>query len=121
MAKRRANTNARAEIWQEIVADPQDGIYACEQLANPLERHLKDFRRAAEFAQLALAKLRCQRSALARSLSRCSFHTAGAKIPAPPIARLQHSNANQRRLGKTACLFPRSIGEPEAERRCADR
>src|SRR6202795_3294918 len=33
MAKRRGEHDRAAEIWREIVADPQDGIYACEQLA----------------------------------------------------------------------------------------
>src|SRR5213592_3651467 len=51
-----------AEIWLEIVADGHDGIHACEQLAIYYERHAKDFPRATEFAQLALAKLRRQRS-----------------------------------------------------------
>jgi len=44
------------------VADGHDGIHACEQLAIYYERHAKDFPRATEFAQLALAKLRRQRS-----------------------------------------------------------
>src|SRR5713226_7992318 len=62
MAKRRGEHSRAAEIWQEIVGDPQDGVYACEQLAIHYERNAKDFSRAAEFAQLALAKLRRQRS-----------------------------------------------------------
>ena len=62
MAKRRGEHARAAEIWLEIVADANDGIHACEQLAIYYERHYKDFYRAAEFAQLALAKLRRQRS-----------------------------------------------------------
>src|SRR5438067_10865607 len=62
MAKRRGEHARAAEIWLEIVADANDGIHACEQLAIHYERHYKDFYRAAEFAQLALAKLRRQRS-----------------------------------------------------------
>ncbi len=65
MANRRGEHSRAAEIWQEIVGDPQDGVYACEQLAIYYERNAKDFSRAAEFAQLALAKLRRQRSSLA--------------------------------------------------------
>ena len=62
MAKRRGEYSRAAELWQEIVEDPQDGVYACEQLAIYFERNAKDFFRAAEFAQLALAKLRWQRN-----------------------------------------------------------
>jgi uncharacterized protein YprB with RNaseH-like and TPR domain len=62
MAKRRGEHARAAEIWLEIVADLHDGIHACEQLAIYYERHAKDLTRAAEFAQLALAKLRRQRS-----------------------------------------------------------
>src|SRR5205809_915578 len=62
MAKRRGEHTRAAVIWLEIVADGHDGIHACEQLAIYYERHAKDFPRATEFAQLALAKLRRQRS-----------------------------------------------------------
>src|SRR5438445_766997 len=62
MAKRRGEHARAAEIWLEIVADANDGIHACEQLAIYYEHRYKDFYRAAEFAQLALAKLRRQRS-----------------------------------------------------------
>ena len=62
MAKRRGEHARAAEIWLEIVADANDGIHACEQLAIYYERHYKDFYRAAEFAQLAVAKLRRQRN-----------------------------------------------------------
>jgi len=62
LSAKRAGKHARAaEIWQEIVNDPQDGIYACEQLAIYYERHAKNLGRAAEFAELGLAKLRRQR------------------------------------------------------------
>ena len=64
MAKRRGEHTRAAEIWLEIVADAHDGIHACEQLAIYYERHAKDFYRATEFAQLALVKLRRQRSSL---------------------------------------------------------
>jgi uncharacterized protein len=63
MAKRRGEHTRAAGIWQELVADPQDGVYACEQLAIYYERHAKDLNRAAELAQLALSKLRRQLSA----------------------------------------------------------
>jgi uncharacterized protein YprB with RNaseH-like and TPR domain len=62
MAKRRGEHLRAAEIWLEVVGDPQEGIRACEQLAIHYERHAKDLNRATEFAQLALAKLRRERS-----------------------------------------------------------
>jgi hypothetical protein len=64
MAKRRGEAERAAELWLELVADSQDGIAACEQLAIYYERNARDFRRAMEFAQLAAAKLQRQ---LARS------------------------------------------------------
>src|SRR5260370_381676 len=63
MAKRCGEHARAAEIWLEIAADPRDGVHACEQLAIYYEHHAKDLSRAAEFAQLALAKLRPQRCA----------------------------------------------------------
>ena len=60
MAKRRGEHARAAEIWQELVTDPQDGVYACEQLAIHYERHAEDLNRAAEFALLAVSKLRRQ-------------------------------------------------------------
>ncbi len=68
MAKRRGEHERAAEIWQEVVADSQDGVHACEQLAIYYERHAKDFSRAMEFAQLALGKLRRERGLLQRVL-----------------------------------------------------
>jgi uncharacterized protein YprB with RNaseH-like and TPR domain len=63
MAKRQGEHARAAELWQEIVADPHDGIYACEQLAIYYERRVKDLTKAAEFVHLALGKLRRQRAA----------------------------------------------------------
>src|SRR5712692_2827662 len=68
MAKRRGEHDRAAEIWQEIVADSPDGVRACEQLAIYYERHARDFCRAMEFAQLALGKLKRERSLLQRVL-----------------------------------------------------
>src|SRR5271169_5595307 len=62
MAKRRGEHTSAAEIWQEIVADPRDGIHACEQLAIYYERHAKDLVKAMQFATLALATLRRERA-----------------------------------------------------------
>jgi uncharacterized protein YprB with RNaseH-like and TPR domain len=90
LSAKRGGKHARAaEIWQEVVNDPQDGIYACEQLAIYYERHAKDLKRAVEFAELGLAKLRRQRlssrdpylAARCASLEQKFLHR---------LARLQH-------------------------------
>ena len=62
MAKRRGEHAHAAEIWLEIVADPHDGIHACEQLAIYYERHAKDFAKAVQLTKLAIATLRRQRA-----------------------------------------------------------
>jgi uncharacterized protein len=58
LARRHGEHTRAAEIWQEIVGDPETGVQACEQLAIHFERYVKDLRQAAEFAELGLAKLR---------------------------------------------------------------
>ncbi len=63
MAKQRGEHARAAGIWQEIIADPESGVQACEQLAIYFERYVKDLRQAMEFAQLGLARLRRQRAA----------------------------------------------------------
>jgi hypothetical protein len=62
LAKRRGDHAAAAALWLELVADPQDGVLACEQLAIHYERRAKDSARAAEFARLGLAKFQRMRS-----------------------------------------------------------
>src|SRR6266481_3545827 len=62
MAKRRGEHARAAEIWLEIVADPHDGIHACEQLAIYYKRHAKDLAKAVQFAKLAGATLQRQRT-----------------------------------------------------------
>jgi hypothetical protein len=87
LAKRRGDYESAALLWRELAAEssgnPQDGIHACEQLAIYCERRLKDFAQAAEFAQLALAKLRRVRNA-----SRNPYAAAG-------IARLEQNLLNR--------------------------
>jgi len=64
MAKRRGEPQRAAELWHELIADPQDGLQACEQLAIYYERQRRDFPGALEFTELALKKLQ---SKVARS------------------------------------------------------
>jgi tetratricopeptide (TPR) repeat protein len=61
MAKQRGAHEEAAGLWREIVTDPRDGVYACEQLAIYFERRAKDPDRALEFARMGLAQLRRQR------------------------------------------------------------
>ena len=58
MAKRRGEHSAAAEIWQELLQDGECRSTACEELAIYYERRAKDFRKALEFAWLALKELR---------------------------------------------------------------
>lgn len=60
MAKRRGDAERAAALWQELVANPQETVLACEQLAIHFERHARDIARAVEFAQLGLKTLRRQ-------------------------------------------------------------
>jgi uncharacterized protein len=62
MAKRRGEHHRAAELWHEILADSEDGIQACEQLAIHYERRIKDYKRALEFAHRSRALLRAQRN-----------------------------------------------------------
>lgn len=62
MAKRRGEHAHAAEILLEIVADPRDGLHACEQLAIYYERLAKDLVKAVQFSELAIATLRRQRA-----------------------------------------------------------
>src|SRR5947209_617441 len=62
MAKRRGEHARASELWLQIVADLHDGIHACEQLAIYYERHARNLAKAADFAQLAIAKLLRERA-----------------------------------------------------------
>jgi len=59
MAKRRGERERAATLFRELVTDPEETVFACEQLAMYYERHEGDFQRALEFAQLGLKMLRC--------------------------------------------------------------
>lgn len=60
MAKRRGDRARAASLWHELVSDPQEAVFACEQLAMHYERHVRDFARAMEFAELGLKTHRRQ-------------------------------------------------------------
>jgi uncharacterized protein YprB with RNaseH-like and TPR domain len=87
MAKRRGDHERAAALWQEIIADPVDGIHACEQLAIYYERQKKNSFRASEFTKLALAKLKRNR-----------FHARD------PFAAARVSHSENRLLARIARL-----------------
>jgi uncharacterized protein len=60
MAKRRGERDRAASLWRELVSDPQETVFACEQLAMHYERHVRDFARALEFAELGLKTIQRQ-------------------------------------------------------------
>jgi hypothetical protein len=115
MAKQQGEHTRAAEIWQEIVADPESGVQACEQLAIHFERYVKDLRQATEFAERGLAKLRQRR--LAPRGSRDPYVAAGtARLEQKflhRLARLQHRIKITNGLARPLAL-PCSNGEPEA-------
>jgi uncharacterized protein len=57
MAKRRGDRDRAARLWHELVVDPEQAVFAAEQLAIYYERHARDFSRALAFAELALKAL----------------------------------------------------------------
>lgn len=109
MAKRRGEHERAAEIWEEMVANSQDEVHACQQLAIYYERRVKDIQRATEYAELGLAKLRRQRICLLR----------GSTDPyqASRLARLENTFKERlARLERKAppSSLPRSRYAPEA-------
>jgi len=103
MAKQRGEHARAAEIWLEIVADLQDGIHACEQLAIYYERHAKDSYRATEFAQLALAKLRRQHGSSRDPYLAARYGRLEQKF-LHRLARLQHQKETSGGLARPPAL-----------------
>lgn len=66
LARRRGDHHEAEKLWHELLGDPDEVVFASEQLAIHYERRAKDSVRAAEFARLGLAKLQ---SVLARTRS----------------------------------------------------
>jgi len=110
MAKRRGEHARAAEIWLEIVADPHDGIHACEQLAMYYERRAKDPAKAAEFAKLAIAKLQRQ-----RANSRDPFLTARfARLEKKFLQRVARLEKKSRPSSSARPQGARPVAEPKA-------
>jgi uncharacterized protein len=60
MAKRRGEKERAAVLWHELIENPQETVFACEQLAMYYERHMRDFVRALQFVELGLKSLQRQ-------------------------------------------------------------
>jgi uncharacterized protein YprB with RNaseH-like and TPR domain len=123
MAKRRGEHARAAEIWLEIVDDPESGVQACEQLTIYFERYVKNLRQAMEFAQLGLARLRRQRGAAQHGSRDPYFAARCARLEEKflhRLARLQHLMRSSGALARPLALSP-SSGESEAESRYRHR
>jgi uncharacterized protein len=110
-AKRRGDYQNAALLWHELAADrssgEQDAINACEQLAIFYEHRAKDFARAAEFARLALAKLRRARAG-SRDPYACARSTRLEQRFMNRIARLEHRiQSRGRALASSPVFRPR--------------
>jgi len=95
LAKRKGDHVHAAEIWQEIVGDPQDGVHACEQLAIYYERHAKELEKAKEFARLGLAKVKRLRISSLRGLRDASLASRLQRLEegfAERLARLERKS-----------------------------
>jgi len=57
LAKRGGDHERAAECWKELLADAENCVHACEQLASYYERRAMDFAMAAEVCELALRQL----------------------------------------------------------------
>jgi uncharacterized protein len=89
MAKRRGDRDRAASLWHELVADPQEAVLACEQLAMHYERHARDFLRALEFAELGFKTLQRQ-FGTSRDPFSTSRHTLLASKLMCRMERLRH-------------------------------
>lgn len=98
-ARRRGDHEQAAALWREIASDPEHGPQACQQLAIYYERRVRDYQRAAEFAQLAIASLR--RGRLNRFSALPDARTARMeKSLQKRLARLQTRLTAERRSSK---------------------
>lgn len=103
LAKRRGDHDEAAELWHELLSDPDDVVIACEQLAIHYERRVKDSVRAAVFARLGLAKLH---SAFSRTRN---------PLAANRMARLlENFRKRTDRLEKKIALRKRAGGETQS-------
>jgi len=108
LAKRRGDHAAAAALWLELVADPQDGVLACEQLAIHYERRARDSARATEFARLGLAKLQRMRSSSRDPYAAARAARLTEKLLSR-INRLESKPSPKNRTGACLSVFSRCI------------
>ena len=58
LAKRQRDYARATSLWEDLIAEPEAGVAAYEQLAMYYEHHARDLRRAAELTRKAVAELR---------------------------------------------------------------
>jgi uncharacterized protein len=110
MNKRRGEHKRAVEIWLQLVADSQDGVHACEQLAIYYERQAKDPNRAAQYAKLALVTLRRQRA----NSRQPSFTARSARLEQKFLQRLSRLERKSQRSSPKQCPGARPAAEPKA-------
>jgi tetratricopeptide (TPR) repeat protein len=116
MAKRRGDAESAAALWLQLVADAEDGVTACEHLAIHYERISRDFRRAIEYAELALAKVRSQ---AARSFDPGSSARAARleKKLMCRLERLRHRISKAEATGHSPLLGCSAVASPGSRQR----
>jgi tetratricopeptide (TPR) repeat protein len=103
LAKRRGEHENAAALWEGLAKDEENGVQACEQLAIYHERRRKDFARALEYAQSALAKARRMQSFA--SVARIGKHDARREQSlANRVARLKLRIAREMRTDPALAL-----------------
>lgn len=101
LAKNRRELVEAAALWEALLSDPKDGLFACEQLAIYYERQAKDSLRAAEYARLGMLK-----AGRARKLCRDPFEAARMDRVQEKFA--QRITRLEKRLGRKA-LEPKPL------------
>lgn len=114
MAKRRGEYDRAAEIWEEMVADSQDEVHACEQLAIYYERRGTNIQRAIEYAKLGIAKLKWHRTASLCGLrdhylvARCARQENDFKERLARLERKAQPSSPARRRGAREAAEPKA-------------
>lgn len=116
-ARRSADYDTAAALWEKLLADPRDGLLACEQLAIHHERRSRNIERAADFARLGMRKAQLLRGQGGSPWSSAEATARAARLEekfSARLARLEQRIAGGRRKG-SASLPPAKKGK-EAKR-----
>jgi len=87
-ARRSADHDTAAALWEKLVSDPRDGLLACEQLAIHHERRSRNIERAAEFARLGIRKAQLLQSQQKSAWSSAESAARAARLEEKFSARL---------------------------------